>query len=212
MTDDLQAIDGVGPAREENLVEAGYETYADLAEADHEQLADVIDRMSEDTALELVVQAQNLADLKEAEVVEGVEVEEEASADDEAADTDVSVEPDEAEEEPTPVAEQVFDVEIELDGRQEYDTLYHTLLDERCTHIRTNRTNVDVYEALLDEVRNIDAGDTLRVQLTGDDLNDLHNAVLQKRLSYQGDNLIDYMNALKGIEAKVNANREEFLF
>jgi len=236
MTDDLQELDGVGPAREEKLNDEGYETYAELGEADHEELAESINRLSEDAALDLVVQAQNMADLEEAEVEESddegePEVEEEAEeSDDEeepeppqeadfteeedadADEADSASENEEDEPEPEVEAEATFTVTLDFDGVHEYDTFYHTLLEERCNLRRTNRAGVESYEKMLESLRGTSADGSFTVELSEDELNDLHNAVLEQRISYQGENLIDYMDALRVVENNVNAVREEFLF
>jgi predicted RecB family nuclease len=216
MTEDYQEIDGIGPAREEKLNNEGYETYAELGEADHEELAENINRLSEDAALDLVVQAQNLADLEEAEVEEEPEVEEDEGEEvgpEEALEElpdDEELEEEEAESEDE--GETTFDVVMNFDGEYEYDTFYHTLIEERCNLRRTNRTGVESYEKMMESMRAIDVDGQFTVEMTGDELNDLHNAVMEQRHDYQGENLIDYMDALRSVEDSVNEVRREFLF
>ena len=239
MTDDLQEIDGVGPSREDDLNEAGYETYSDLAEADHEELAEEINRLSEDKALSLVVQGQNLSDLEEADVeeseAEGGSDEEEDEAEAEAEEADSASENDELEEElndledeteeeeaeaeddeePEPEEEEGetdYEVLLDFEGTHEYDTFYHTLIEERCALRRTNRTGVDTYDNLLASMRAIDVDGEFTVEMTADELNDLHNAVMEQRYSYQGENLIDYMDALRAVETDLNEIRRDLLF
>lgn len=225
MSDSLQDLDGVGPAREERLNDEGFETYADLAEADPEALSEEIQRLPEDTALELVVQAQNMADLEEAEVESS-----DAEQSDEESDAstvsdsefDLAEETDEdlAEVEEEPVeedsdegeADPTFEVVLEFDSDYEYDSFYQTLLEERCRLNRTNRSGADLYEAMLDTLRETSLEGEFVVDMEKDELNDLHNAILQQRISYQGENLIDYMDALAQVEAKVNTIRENELF
>jgi predicted RecB family nuclease len=216
MTDDLQEIDGIGPSREETLNEAGYETYTALAEVDGDTLAEDVNRLSEDKALDIVVQAQNLEDLEEAVVEEaGSEPKE---IDDEAVEEELEELEAEIEEETGPEdeteteGETTFEVEITFDSSHEYDTFYHTLLEERCNLRRTNRAGVESYEKMLESMRATSAEGSFSVELTEDELNDLHNAVMEQRVSYQGENLIDYMDALRVVENNVNAVREEFLF
>lgn len=237
MTDDLQEIDGVGPSREDDLNEAGYETYSDLAEADHEELAEEINRLSEDKALSLVVQGQNLSDLEEADVEESeaeddsedegteeVEPEEaldelpdedeleeeleEANAEDEGGSASENEEPEPEEEED----ETDYEVLLDFEGTHEYDTFYHTLIEERCALRRTNRTGVDTYDNLLASMRAIDVDGEFTVKMSADELNDLHNAVMEQRYSYQGENLIDYMDALRAVETDLNEIRRDLLF
>ena len=217
MTDDLQDLDGVGPAREEKLNDAGYETYADLAEADYEDLSEELDRLPEDSALELVVQAQNSADLQEAEVVESEEVEDESEFDlveedepeEEVEETD---EEDESEDEAGEDEVETFDVELSFSDPKEYDTFFHTVIEERSTAHRTNRAGAEIYETILSELRDASVEEGVTVELTASSLNDLHNAVIEQRIDYQGDNLIDYMDAIKQIENQIDEQRREYLF
>jgi len=219
MTDDLQEIDGVGPSREDDLNEAGYETYSDLAEADHEELAEEINRLSEDKALSLVVQGQNLADLEEADVEESEaedgsdeeEAEAEAEADEEP-EPDADADADADDDEPAEESETDYEVLLDFEGTHEYDTFYHTLIEERCALRRTNRTGVDTYDNLLASMRAIDVDGEFTVEMTADELNDLHNAVMEQRYSYQGENLIDYMDALRAVETDLNEIRRDLLF
>jgi predicted RecB family nuclease len=242
MTDDLQEIDGVGPSREDDLNEAGYETYSDLAEADHEELAEEINRLSEDKALSLVVQGQNLADLEEADVEESEaedgsdeeeaeeiepeealdelpdedELEEELNDLEEDSQAPSEADSDESQnEEAEPEEEEGetdYEVLLDFEGTHEYDTFYHTLIEERCALRRTNRTGVDTYDNLLSSMRAIDVDGEFTVEMTADELNDLHNAVMEQRYSYQGENLIDYMDALRAVETDLNEIRRDLLF
>ncbi len=211
MSDNLKEIDGVGPAREDNLNEAGYETYSDLGEADYEQLAEEIPRMPEDSALEIVVQAQNLAELEEAEVED--EESEDGDADAETEDAVEEAEEDAVEEaEEDEDGETQYSVELSFDGEHQYDTFYHTLVEERCNLQRTNRAGAESYEKMLQSMQRTSPDESYTVDLTEDELNDLHNAVLEQRIDYQGDNLIEYMDALRIVEEKINDVREEHLF
>ena len=221
MSDNLQNLDGVGPAREERLNDEGFETYTDLGEADPEALSASIQRLPEDTALELVVQAQNMADLEEADV-ETTDVGEAADDGVSESEFDLAEETDEdpAEMEPeTDEVEEAVDetdptvtVSFSFDSEYEYDTFYQTLLEERCRLNRTNRAGADLYEKMLDQMRSSTVDEEFSVEMEEGELNDMHNAILQQRISYQGENLIDYMDALVQVEAKVNTIREEELF
>jgi len=59
MTAELTEISGVGPARSESLAESGYPTIESIASAEPEALATAAD-ITEDKALDFIVQAQNL--------------------------------------------------------------------------------------------------------------------------------------------------------
>lgn len=225
MTDDFQAIDGVGPAREEHFVDEGYEVYADLAEADPAELSEQISNLPEDSALEIVVQAQNLTDLEEAEVEEDPEVEEDETdtitESNDGTDVVMNVEGDEGED----VAEdaddeeveegsepEVYSLELTLASDGQYDAFYDTLLSHRNTLIGRNSHEVDRYTDYIDELREAVVGDTLEYELTADEINSLHNAIRQKRLDYQGANLNDQLAPARELETKFNNQREELIF
>lgn len=225
MTDDFQAIDGVGPAREEHFVDEGYEAYADLAEADPAELSEQISNLPEDSALEIVVQAQNLTDLEEAEVEEDPEVEEDETdtitESNDGTDVVMNVEGDEGED----VAEdaddeeveegsepEVYSLELTLASDGQYDAFYDTLLSHRNTLIGRNSHEVDRYTDYIDELREAVVGDTLEYELTADEINSLHNAIRQKRLDYQGANLNDQLAPARELETKFNNQREELIF
>jgi predicted flap endonuclease-1-like 5' DNA nuclease len=76
---ELQDLDGVGDSREEYLHEEGYESVEDVASADHEVLGETVSYLPEDTALELVVQAQNAVEQEDAAVEESQPVTEEVA-------------------------------------------------------------------------------------------------------------------------------------
>jgi len=207
MSDNFQEIDGVGPSREEDLTDAGYESYSDLGEADAATLEEDIPRLSGDTALEIIVQAQNLAGLDEAEPEANPEVEEpEPSGDTEEPEPEPEPEPESSE-----VPEQ-YTAEIEIATPEEYDALYDALLQHRQTLIGTNRPGIDRATAYIDQLRAATVGDTLTFELTADELNGLHSSVMQHRLYYQGRNLREQLEALRRIENKINGIREENLF
>lgn len=224
MADDLQEIDGIGPSREADLKERGYETYADLADANHETLAEEVKNMNQDTALEIVVQSQNMADLKASEVEEEPDVEESVEEEtvegvEEAVQTEQLVaEVDESEsvDEAAATVEEdeigPYTFELSFETAYEYDSFYHTLLEHRAAIKRTNRSGIETYESLLESMRNSSYDTSVEVEMTEDQLNNLHNAVLEQRIDYQGDNLIDYMEALRAVENRLNDIRRDRLF
>lgn len=226
MTDDFQAIDGVGPAREEHFVDEGYDEYADLAEADPAELSEQISNLPEDSALEIVVQAQNLIDLEEAEVEEDPEVEETENITESNDGTDVvmnvegeegeDVEEDEAEDaesqSESETETETHSLELTLASDGQYDAFYDTLLSHRNTLIGRNSHEVGRYTDYIDELREAVVGDTLEYELTADEINSLHNAIRQKRLDYQGANLNDQLAPARELETKFNNQREELIF
>jgi hypothetical protein len=205
MTDDFQTIDGLGPAREEKLHDAGYETYADLATGDPEQLADEVSRLSEDSALEIIVQAQNLADLDEATIEEDPDV-------------DSGEEPDTTDTEPQTSdstednGETRYTVELTPTTGWEYDALYDCLLNYRQELHSTNRKGHEQVTAYIDDLRAGGVGDTVTITVDKDEMNELHNQLLNHRVDYQGRNFRKQMAAAKAIEQQFDEQREEFLF
>lgn len=228
---ELQDLTGVGPAREEALDEAGYSSVEDVADADHEELAEEAD-IPKDTALEFVVQAQNLVrpsdedededeelgddefDLQPKDVSDEVEEYEH-----EIEEMDFPLEGDESTEEIVEAAEESveeddtdgsYSVSIEFETRLQYDTFYHALMDRWTTIYRSQQPVADALDHILESVYHADTEVT--VECTERELNELHSAVLQRRTAYQGENLIDHMDALREIETQINDHREEYLF
>lgn len=213
MTDDLQQLDGVGPSREETLIELGYETFSDLAKADPEQLNEDINRLSEDTALSLVVQGQNAADLEEAEVEEDPDMEEEPEVVEDENSNDATYDNTDEVEQVEEDELNTVPLALSFDDEEEYDAFFNAVYQYRNELLRTNRGGVaEVYDSLLDSLREIDSSDKFEHGLSPDELNDLHNAVRTKSVEYQGQSLIEQMEALDRVEIKINSIREEYLF
>ena len=254
---ELTDLDGVASGRAENLTEAGYESVEDVANGDPEIMAEVVNYLPEDTALSLVVQAQDMLDESEDEPAESEEttldgdasiteeiseaaeetseaLDEEADAldeeldelEEEMAETETSDEPEPeewvepatetSEESETETSEESESAEIvfelTLETPMQYDTLYDCVMDQRATLIRTNRDGVDEFSEVLDIVREASYGETVELSMDEATLNDLHNAVRKKSVTYKGDNLIEHMDAVNKILAQVNSARDEHLF
>lgn len=221
---DLTELDGVGPTRSERLEEEGYQEVTDVASADHEDLAEDID-VPEDTALEFVVQAQNLI-----QVPETIEEEDEPeNTEFDLEPKDVSDEVDETEDEEEEVVEaeedslsdeeieEVVEEEIEeeysvtlsFNERLEYDT-FHDAVMSRWQDVYTSRQGAaDALRKCLD---GLDSHDSVSYELTESELNELHSAVSQQTTRYQGDNLIDQMDALNRVQEELDEQRREHLF
>ena len=229
---DLTELNGVGPARSESLEEAGYDDFETLADADAEQLAEDAE-ITEDKALDFIVQSQNIVAEEEAEVEESKPVTEEvAEAVEESEDEeDVEVEEetitvdrdegesDDAEDEPEPEAEpeddgpDVIEFELTFDEELEFDTFFDAVMGQRATMLRSNRDGVDAFDHALDQMRaSSGVGATIELEMEEGQLNDLHNCVRQKMIAYKGDNLIDHMDALKAVLNDINDVRDEHLF
>jgi len=234
---DLTELDGVGPARSDSLAEAGYEDFETLADADPEELAEDAG-VTEDKALDFIVQSQNIVAEQEAEVEESQPVTEEvAEAVEESEDEDeaenepepeetitveeaedepedeAEAEP-EVEEEPEPEDEgpAVIEFELTFDEALEYDTFFDAVMSQRATMLRTNRDGADAFDHALDQMRGKQVGDTVELEMTEAQLNGLHNSVREMTVSYKGDNLIDHMDALKQVLNRINEVRSEHLF
>jgi hypothetical protein len=220
---ELTDLDGVGPARSESLEEAGYASVEEVAEADPEELAEDAD-VPEDTALGFVVQAENLTSSEDAEVKEQEpvtqEIDEAVSAneaveelpDDEEVEEEfeqdeAEPEVEEAEPEPTTV-----ELSFEIDSGLEHDVFFAAMMRHKETMLGANRTQTQVFDAILEQLRTASTEDTITIETEPENLNELHNAIRKLAVSYQGDNLIDHMNAMKGIQNQVNEYRQEYLF
>ena len=224
---DLNNIDGVGPAMEERLEENGYEDVEALAEADEDELSEV-KQVTSDKALDFIVQAQNLIEdsdgEKAKEELEGDEFdltpselseEEEDLSEEEVEEIveEVVEESEEEEEEPEDAPQQeeisVYPIQLTFDSMLEYD-VFHAALMRRHERVYTgNQSAADALQKCLDGLDNFEKAE---YELDEQELNELHSAVLQQRTNYQGDNLIDHMDALKKIETQVNEQRNEYLF
>jgi hypothetical protein len=203
MTDYFQEIDGVGPAREEHLEEAGYDSYEDLAKTKPSMLEEEIPRLSEDSALSIIVQAQNMTESE----IEGEESNTETKEEQEIPESTNNKSNSSSNEEI-----ETYPVMIKITDGSEYDALYDALLQHRQKLIGTNREGIDRTSEYIDALRDIRTTGTIELELTGSELNNLQNAILQQRLDYQGRNLSEKMESLRRIENRVNNLREKYLF
>ena len=214
---DLDTIDGIGPAMAERLEENGYADLTALAEADQDELAEV-KQVTSDKALDFIVQAQNAIggdeddeeldedesfDLTPSEVSDELEdMEEEIE---EASDEEEEPELEE-ESEPEP---ETYEVELTFDERLQFD-VFHAALMRRHERIYTgNQPSADALQKCLSGLESMEK---VAYELNEQEINELHSAILQQRTSYQGDNLIDHMDALKKLETSFNEQRDEYLF
>lgn len=219
----LTDIDGVGPARSESLEEGGYESVEAISEADSEELAEAVD-IPEDTALGFVVQAENMVAEEEADIEEREpvtqEIEEEVKEIDEDDEENLEEEVEELEEEiedeveevDAEEGEEVYSFEIEPKTALEHDVLFASVMRGKETMLQANRTNTELFDNLLDQMRSSEVGEVIELEADKDGLNQLHNHVRKLVVEYQGNNLIDHMNAMKEIQQQVNAVRKDRLF
>lgn len=236
MSTDLTELDGVAEGRAENLTEAGYESVEDLVDADAGEISEEVSYLPEDTALELIVQAQNIVAEEDAEVEESQpsiteEVEEaveEETSDDEESEPDPITEEDVAEGEGVPLSEEEreeqesenepepedeeFDFSIAFETGLEYDTFFDAVMGQRSKMLRSNRSGVEAFDHALEQMRDGGMDEPVELTMTEQELNDLHNSVRQTTIEYKGDNLIDHMDALNSVLADINEVRDEYLF
>lgn len=227
---EITDIDGVGPARAGRLEDAGYDTIELIAEANSEELAEEIE-VPEDTALSFIVQAQNFVEAENPEPEESEEVmsisEEVEKAMEESDDSEEPEEPEEPEvevveeedePEPEPVERveepdvETFPVSIVFEDPLQFDTFFAAVMRRLETVYRSNQRTADALSEVIDSVHENESMDVFQMEMSEFQLNELHLAVLQLRVSYQGNNLIEHMNALKSVEVRLNERRDEFLF
>lgn len=211
----VEDITGIGPSKAETLAENGYDSVEALADGDKDELAE-ISGISDDRALEFIVEASNLAqdesdeDVSESEGDEfdltPAEMEEELEEDEE--DDEASAESEDSDE-PPEESEPTYDVTITFDEKFEYD-VYHAALMRHYERVYTSHQPAsDAMAKFLDGLTDFES---VSYNLDEFELNTLHTAVKQQRTDYQGNNLIDQMDALKEVEEKVNDIRRDSLF
>lgn len=223
---ELSDIDGVGPAMEERLEESGYEDVEAIADADESELSEV-DQITSDKALDFIVQAQNLLkesdEEEEEDALDGEEFDltpselsdeeeednEEDEEDGEEVEEEIVEESDEEDGEEVDDEPELYSLSLSFDTMLEYD-VFHAALMRR--HERVYSGNQPAADALQKCLDGLDSFEGVVYELTSEELNELHSAVLQQRTNYQGDNLIDHMDALRKVETQVNEQREELLF
>jgi len=229
MADNFQKIDGVGQAREESLIREGYEEFEDLAQADASELSNNISRLPEDSALEMIVQAQNLSELENASVTENPSIEnktenENTSDNDEqitvseTRSQETGMTSDESNETVTENTNTSIDsnndysITISIESDRQYDALYDTLISYRQKLIRTNRQGVSRADEYLDKLRSASVDSVIQLSVSEDELNSLHNIVKQNRVSYQGKNYSEQLRGIREIEDEIKNQRRELLF
>jgi len=90
--------------------------------------------------------------------------------------------------------------------------LYDCLLNYRQELHSTNRKGHEQVTAYIDDLRAGGVGDTVAITVDKDEMNELHNQLLNHRVDYQGRNFRKQMAAAKAIEQQFDEQREEFLF
>jgi predicted RecB family nuclease len=231
----LTDIKGIGPAKADTLEENGYDSVEDVAQADPNNLSE-ISGISEERALEYMVEAGNLLDeesvddseqdeedsgeefdLTPSEVSDELEGEAEEENDDipevEAVDEEDSDDESNADSESGDDSEKSeessYDVSIEFETMLQYDVFHAALMRHHERVYTSYQPDADAMQKFLDQ---LDDFNSVSYELTESELNTLHTAVKQCRSNYQGDNMIDHMDALIPIEEQIQVAREEHLF
>jgi len=220
---ELQDITGVGASRADDLEEMGYTSVEDVADANPDDLTE-LSRVGEDRAIEMVVDAQNLADSEESEEEEETVEEEPATItfDEEEPSIDEEEPPVEEKEPPVeeeePAADEVseeaaeaadlekFEVDADF-GALERDVSVYALLDSYTSLQSRNVSRSNACMRVLEKIR-----DSTSVMLTEEELNAFHAAIRQQRLEYQGNNHVEMMRVATRVEDSVSTVREEELF
>lgn len=218
-------IEGVGPSTADDLADEGYESVEDVAQADPDDLSD-ISGISEDRALEFMVSAGDLLDAEE-EVEEetagdefdltpdevGEELQEEVEEDDgpevevvedDEEDAVVEDEGEDAEDEP-----ESYTVSVDFETRLQYHTFHAAIMRYHEKQYTSNQPKADAMQLILD---GLESGEGVEYELDEEQFNTLHTAVKQCRTDYQGNNLIDHMDALSSVEEQINDQRRDYLF
>lgn len=214
---ELQDITGVGESRSDDLAEMGYSSVEDVANADPDDLTE-LSRVGEDRAIEMVVDAQNLADSEEAET-DGETVEEEPETITFEEQTrlrsrlEEESEVEEPDDEPVEEAvdeeraeEETFELNLSI-GDLEREILTAALVNAYVSLRSRNVSRSDACFRVLEKLR-----DSTTLQLTQEELNAFHSSIRQRRLEYQGNNHVDMMELAQNIESQVSAARDEYLF
>lgn len=217
---ELQDITGVGASRAEDLQEMGYTSVEDVANANPEDLTE-LSRVAEDRAIEMVVDAQNLAGSEEEPSVEEADSTDEGT---ESGSETITFDEEELEEEVEGLEEEVPapDEGTESEEEREPNRVF-----ELSTDFSPLEKEVSVY-ALLDSYTRLRSRNVARsnacfrvleklrdgasVELTEEELNAFHAAIRQQRLEYQGNNHVEMMRVATGVEDSVSALREAELF
>lgn len=226
---DVTDIKGVGPAKADTLAENGYDSVDAIASADPDELSEV-DGVGEDRALEFIVEAQNLLeaheeveeaypedefDLTPAEVSEELSEDEEdeddvsPSEDDEAAE-DAEEEPDDdADDDPTDGLAESYPLSIDFETQLQYDVFHAALMRHHERVYTSDQSASETMQKLLDFLYQADK-ESVDYTLTEQEMNTLHVAVTTRRTAYQGENLIDHMDAMVQVVEQVEEARQAY--
>jgi len=207
---DFKKLDGVGPSRYEQLDER-FGSFGALADADYEELAEEIDRLSEDKALDIIVQAQNEVGRMEQEAQDeddGLSPEEvsELAEEVDTADESDGVEGDDGTVEEDDESAETVDLELELSPLQ-YDLTVAALVGDIATVYNSNPPRYEAGMDLLESLREKSGGSVTVEGVDRMQMNTLHAALRQLKNQYRGENIIEFMDELAEVEQAVDRQR-----
>jgi len=207
---DFKKLDGVGPSRYEQLDER-FGSFGALADADYEELAEEIDRLSEDKALDIIVQAQNEVGRMEQEAQDeddGLSPEEvsELAEEVDTADESDGVEGDDGTVEEDDESAETVDLELVLSPLQ-YDLTVAALVGDIATVYNSNPPRYEAGMDLLESLREKSGGSVTVEGVDRMQMNTLHAALRQLKNQYRGENIIEFMDELAEVEQAVDRQR-----
>jgi len=207
---DFKKLDGVGPSRYEQLDER-FGSFGALADADYEELAEEIDRLSEDKALDIIVQAQNEVGRMEQEAQDeddGLSPEEVSELAEEVDTVDESdgVEGVDGTVEEDDESAETVDLELELSPLQ-YDLTVAALVGDIATVYNSNPPRYEAGMDLLESLREKSGGSVTVEGVDRMQMNTLHAALRQLKNQYRGENIIEFMDELAEVEQAVDRQR-----
>lgn len=211
---ELTELDGVGPARSDRLVEAGYEEVEDLVGVDDATLAEDAD-VPKDTALEFIVQAENLVLSEEVSDGDSLDADSDDATEESPLPGELAEESEDVEEEANPASEdesgeEVYTLTVDLETDLHYDAYLTALFEARQRRHGSHQPSLEAIETVLDDAR-YNNGEVTHT-LTEYELNTLHAAVSQQSTAYKGANMIPWMEAMDDVLAQINEVRDEELF
>lgn len=207
---DFKKLDGVGPSRYEQLDER-FGSFGALADADYEELAEEIDRLSEDKALDIIVQAQNEVGRMEEDEYgddDGLSPEKVSELAEEAdtADESDGVEGADGTVEEDDESAETVDLELELSPLQ-YDLTVAALVGDIATVYNSNPPRYEAGMDLLESLREKSGGSVTVAGVDRMQMNTLHAALRQLKNQYRGENIIEFMDELAEVEESVDRQR-----
>ena len=210
-------IDGVGDSRAETLAEAGYDSVQEIAAADPAKLAENVPRVSEDKAVEFILQAENMLgdQPSDEEVLGPLSDDSEEDEDSESDSEDVEEEEGEVDEEEDESDESestdssgpdTYSVELEATHNTSEIEFVTAVTEARSDYRRQNPTRYDACVDLLEQYQE----NGLSFELTRLQLDTLHAVLRSRKTDYQGKNQIEERHVVEDLQTQVQEARETY--